>query len=115
MGKFGNKKAESSAASNASGGESAKGKNITLFDLREIETKKGKATKVQLAKGVTILYNGEPVNFGEYNSAFVKNKEEMLNSLEFLVQNDFMSEADAEEKAKFYEEKGITHSLTVKI
>lgn len=112
MGKFG--KAASSTASTASGGEQ-KGKNITLLDLREVETKKGKATKIQLAKDVQILYKGEPVNFGEYNSAFMKNKDEMLSSLEFLVEKDYMSEADAEEKSNFYDEKGIVYQLTVKI
>jgi hypothetical protein len=96
-----------------------KPKSINLLDIREIEVngKSGvrKATKIQLAKGVQITFNGQPVDFGEYNSAFLKNKEEMLSSLEYLVDNDYMAADEAEEKAKFYEEKGIVAQLTVKI
>lgn len=106
-------------AGKTNGGAAKAGKTINLFDIREIEvngkTGARKATKVQLAKDVKITYKGQEVDFGEYNSAFMKNKEEMLSSLEYLVDNDYMTADEAEEKAKFYEEKGILAQLTVKI
>ncbi len=105
------------AKSNEAGAKKAQ--SINLFDIREIEveTKTGrkKATKVQFAKDVQILYKGNVISFGEYNSAFMKSKDEMMSSLEYLVENEYMTAEEAEEKAKFYDEKGITAQLTVKI
>ncbi len=115
MGKFPSKAGASAPAPKAAANANSGGKNITLLDIREIVTKKGKANKIQLSKGVQIYFEGQPVDFGEYNSAFIKDKAELLTSLEFLVEKEYMSEEEAEKKAAFYDEKGIILSLTVKI
>lgn len=107
MSKFGNK--TKLAATTTGKGP----KNVTLFDVRVVETKNGKKTKVQFQKGVTISYNGTPVNLGEYNSAFLKDKEEMENDLAFLVEKEYMTEEQANEKADFITEKGIAYELKV--
>jgi hypothetical protein len=102
-------------ASQASTQTQNKPKNVTLLDIRTVETKSGKKTKVQFAKGVTIQFNGETIDLGEYNSAFLKDRAEMEKDLEFLLEKGYIDEDKANEEADRIEEKGISFVLKTKL
>ena len=90
-------------------------KNRTLLDIRAVETKRGVVPKLQLAKGVELYFEGQKVDLGEYNSAFLKNREEMEADLSFLVEKEYMTPEQADERVNFLNDKNITAQLTVKI
>ena len=92
-----------------------KPKNITVLDIRQVETKGGTKTKVQFAKGITIQYNGENIDLGEYNSAFMKDRAELQADLEFFVEKGIMDEEKANEEVDRYEQKGIQLVFKVKL
>lgn len=97
----------------SSGGGSSKPKRVTVLDIRTIETKNGKQAKVQFAKDIEIFYRGEKVELGEYNSAFLKTKDELISDLDFLVEKEYITGEQAQEKADFLDEKNITSQLVV--
>lgn len=118
MSKFGAKGTVSPAAAapqQRSTNSGTKPKNATILDIRLVDTKNGKKTKVQFAKGVTISYNGEEINLGEYNSAFLKDRSELEADLEFLVGKEYMTEEQANTEVDRIEEKGITHVFKTKL
>jgi hypothetical protein len=92
-----------------------KPKRITLLDIRKVETKRGVVPKVQLSKDVEIFYQGKKVDFGQYNSAFLKTKEELLNDINFLYEKEYISEEQKLDREKFLEEKKITGKLEMSI
>ena len=107
MSKFGKKPAE---------GESEKRpKKVTVCDIRIQDTKQGKKTKIQFAKDITIQYKGETLDLGEYNSFFLKDRNELEADLTFLVDKDFMTEEQANADVDHYEKKNITHVLKVEL
>jgi hypothetical protein len=103
-----------STAKTSLGGSSG-GKNRTLLDIRAVETKRGVVPKLQLAKGVELYFEGQKVDLGEYNSAFLKNREEMEADLTFLVEKEYMTPEQADERVAFLNDKNITAQLTVKL
>ena len=90
-------------------------KNITLLDVREVETKNGKKKKVQFAKGITLAFNGEQIDLGEYNSAFAKDRSEIEQDLEFMVEKEYMTEEQANAEVDRIEQKGIQLVVKVKL
>lgn len=90
-------------------------KNITVLDVRQLQTKGGLKTKVQFAKGITIQYNGENIDLGEYNSAFMKDRAELEQDLEFFVGKGTMTEEKANEEVDRIEQKGIQYVFKVKL
>lgn len=92
-----------------------KPKNITVLDIRQVETKSGTKTKVQFAKGITIQYNGENIDLGEYNSAFMKDRAEMQQDFEFFISKGIMDEEKANEEIDRIEQKGIQYVYKVKL
>ena len=115
MSKFGTKGTVSPAAAPQRSNGGAKPKNITVLDIRVVDTKNGKKTKVQFAKGITISFNGEEINLGEYNSAFLKDRTELEADLEFLVSKEYMNEEQANAEVDRIEEKGITYVFKTKL
>lgn len=116
MSKFGTKGTVSPAGTapqRSNGG--AKAKTATILDIRMVDTKNGKKTKVQFAKGVTISFNGQEINLGEYNSAFLKDRTELEADLEFLVSKEYMNEEQANAEVDRIEEKGITYVFKTKL
>lgn len=99
-----------SAGANAGG---SKPKRVTVLDIRVVETKNGKQSKVQFAKDIEIYFKGEKVEMGEYNSAFLKTKDELISDLDFLVEKEYITGEQAQEKADFLDEKNITSQLVV--
>ncbi len=95
----------------ASGGN--KPKRITVLDVRVVDTKSGPKPKVQFAKDVEIYYRGEKLDLGEYNSAFLKTKDELISDLDFLVEKEYITGEQAQEKSDFLDEKNITSQLVV--
>jgi hypothetical protein len=94
---------------------SSAGKNRTLLDIRMKETKNGKKAVVQLAKNVELFFEGKKVDLGEYNSAFLKNREEIESDLGFFVEKEYMTPEKADEELEFLNSKGITARLTAKV
>lgn len=116
MSKFGQKATQTaSPVATQKPSTGSKPKTITLLDIRTVETKSGKKTKVQLAKGVTFQYNGQTVDLGEYNSAFLKDRAELESDLEYLVEKEYMTEEQANTEVDRYEEKGISFVLKTKL
>lgn len=109
--KKGTEKTETKTTTKGSG----KGMNVTLLDIRTVETSKGFKSKVQFAKDVEIYYQGEKVDLGEYNSAFLKTKEELIDDLDYYVEKEFMTEERAQSQLEFIDEKAITSRLQVKL
>lgn len=87
---------------------SKKSKNIKLFDIRRVETKNGPAAKVQMAKGVEIFADGEKVDLGDYNSFFLKTKQDVIDGLERAVDQFGLSQEFADKQIDFMEEKNIS-------
>lgn len=106
---------ETSNTKSSGGSSSGKPMNITLLDIRTVDTAKGLKSKVQFAKDVEIYYQGEKVDLGEYNSAFLKTKDELIEDLDFYVENEFMTEERAQSQLDFIDEKAITSRLQVKM
>lgn len=84
-----------------------------LFDIRTQEVndkQKGKIkkAKVQFAKGIEIFFEGKKVDLGEYNSVFLKKYDEVVEGLEYAVNNFGLSEERAEEQVRFMDEKNVT-------
>lgn len=104
--------AKTSYGAGASSGGS-KPKRVTVLDIRVVDTKNGKQSKVQFAKDIEIYFKGEKVEMGEYNSAFLKTKDELISDLDFLVDKEYITGEQAQEKADFLDEKNITSQLVV--
>ena len=104
----------STAPAKSTGGNTGnKPKRVTVLDIRVVETKNGKQSKVQFAKDIEIYYRGEKVELGEYNSAFLKTKDELIEDLDFLVDKEYITGEQAQQKADFIDEKNITSQLVV--
>jgi hypothetical protein len=92
-----------------------KTKYPTILDIRIVNTVYGKKPKIQLAKGVTILLDGEPIDLGEYNSAFLQDQAEMEKDLEFKLEKGWIDEEKANAEADRIQEKGITYVFKHKL
>lgn len=86
-----------------------------IFDIRVVEVPESKGSKnkikkakVQFAKGVEITVNGEKVDLGEYNSVFLKTKQEVEDNLSWAVENRGLSQDFADQQVNFMEEKAIS-------
>lgn len=101
--------------SNNSGGQSSGAKTRTLLDIRTVETKNGLKPKLQLAKDVEIFYQGVKVDLGEYNSAFLKGREELVEDLGVYVEKGWRTPEQADEEVEFLNTKNITARLTAKV
>jgi hypothetical protein len=86
-----------------------------MLDIRVIQTKNGEAAKVQLGKDVELFYQGKKVDLGEYNSAFLKSRDELEESINFAVEKEWITVEQAEEKVTRLNEKNITAALEVKV
>lgn len=113
-------KAESAApavvTNKASTGGSSSGykpKRVTVLDIRVVDTKNGKKPKVQFSKDIEVYFQGQKLDMGEYNSAFLKTKDEMMADIDFLVEKEFITEAQAQDKADFIDDKNITSQLVI--
>lgn len=107
------KAAGTTTAAAASTGGGSKPKRVTVLDVRVVDTKAGPKPKVQFAKGVEVFYQGEKLDLGEYNSAFLKTKDELISDIDFLVEKEYITEDQAQERADFLDEKNITSQLVV--
>ena len=89
-----------------------KPKKVTL-----LTTRKNKNDKpiIVFAKGVEVLYNGEKVNLGEYNTVYVNTKPQMLESINYLLEKEYINETQADEKREFIETKKITAEVVVEL
>ncbi len=103
MSRFGNKKPAGKPAQ-----EKKKSSTIKLFDIRIVETKNGPVAKAQFPKNVEIYVDGEPVSLGEYNSVFLKTKDEVVAGLEKAVDQYGLSEEYAQKQVDYLEEKNIS-------
>lgn len=111
-----NKGAATVAASTkqaAPAGGGSKPKRVTVLDVRVVETKAGPKPKIQFAKDVEVYFRGEKLDLGEYNSAFLKTKDELISDIDFLVEKEYITEDQAQERADFLDEKNITSQLVV--
>lgn len=108
-------KNESNDKSTSSSDGGTKSVTRTLLDIRSVKTKKGVVPKLQLAKDVDIYYQGVKVDLGEFNSAFMKSRDEIEENLSFLVEKEYITPEEADERVDFLNEKNITAQLTVKI
>lgn len=106
------KKTEAAPAAN---NEVRKSKYPTILDIRIVETKNGKKAKVQFAKGVTIQIDGETIDLGEYNSAFLQDQADMGKDLEFKLEKGWIDEEKANAEADRIQEKGITYVFKHKL
>ena len=100
--------------------QQSKPKRVTLLDIRTVTIGKGakqgqKIPKVQFAKGVEVLYNGEKVDLGEYNSAFIKTAKELESDIDFLLDKEYITEEQAEERKERLKDKSITGELQVQL
>jgi hypothetical protein len=92
----------------------AKSKVTKLFDIRvqEVTDKEtGKVTKkakAQFVKGIEIRVNGEKVNLGKYNSVFLKTKAEVIDSLNYAVENFGLTEDYVEKQVQYMEDKNVS-------
>lgn len=89
--------------------------NTTLMDVRLVEVKGKKTPKLQLAKGVEIMYNGVKVDLGQYNSAFLKQRSELESDIDFLLEKEYIKEEKAEEDKAYLAEKQIQLALKLKV
>lgn len=103
--------AKATAKPSASGG--GKPKRVNVLDIRMVETKNGPKAKVQFAKDVEVFYRGEKLDLGQYNSGFLKTKEELLSDLDFLVEKEYITEDQAQQRADMIDEKNITSVLSI--
>lgn len=87
----------------------------TILDIRIVDTKNGKKAKVQFAKGVTIQMDGETIDLGEYNSAFLQDQADMEKDLEFKLEKGWIDEEKANAEADRIQEKGITYVFKHKL
>jgi hypothetical protein len=101
------------STTSSTGGE--KKATRTMLDIRVIQTKNGEAAKVQLGKDVELFYQGKKVDLGEYNSAFLKSRDELEESINFAVEKEWITVEQAEEKVTRLNEKNITAALEVKV
>lgn len=97
-----------------------KPKRVTVLDIRKVEITKGNrkgqsVPKVQFAKGIEIFYNGEKLDLGEYNSGFVKTTEELESDIQFLVDNEYITQDQADDRLARLQEKAITGELQVSL
>lgn len=95
--------------------QSTGAKTRTLLDIRTVETKNGLKPKLQLAKDVEIYYQGVKVDLGEYNSAFLKGREELVEDLGVYVEKGWRTPEQADEEVEFLNTKNITARLTAKV
>ena len=98
-----------------SGSGSSKPKRVTVLDVRVVDTKAGPKPKIQFAKDVEVYFRGEKLDLGEYNSAFLKTKDELISDIDFLVEKEYITEDQAQERADFLDEKNITSQLVVQL
>lgn len=118
MSKFGSRTTTTSSSAESNSG-SKEPKNITLFDLREIQVtdksgNKVKKLKIQLPKGMQLVYKGTPVELGEYNSLILKDIKDIEDDLSFLVEKEYMTLDQANDRANFIQEKNVTHEAKTK-
>lgn len=89
-----------------------KKKMVKLFDIRKVTVNRDGeekvVAKVQFPKNVEIFVDGEAVDLGEYNSLFLKTKDEVLENLETAVQKFGLSEEYAQKQVDYIEEKNIS-------
>lgn len=72
-----------------------------LVDVREQKKEDGtKFTKLQFAEGVELLYKGQKVDLGKYNNVVIKNQEQLLADIDWLVKNDKIDEDKADDLAE---------------
>lgn len=88
-----------------------KPKSVKLLDIRTVETKNGKKSVVQFAKGVKILFEGNEVDLGKYGSLFVKDRNELLNDLDFKVEQGWITEEQKEQNLEYIDEKNVKGSV----
>lgn len=88
-------------------------KKVNLLELRKINTKNGKKEIIQFSKGVTILFNGQEVDMGEYGTFFLKRKEELVTDLEFLASNEYIDEKTLNERLARLETKEVIAAAVV--
>lgn len=93
--------------------EKKKLKKVNLFELRKVDTKNGKKDMVQFSKGVSIFFNGQEVDMGEFNTFFIKRKEELVKDLEYLATNEYIDEKTLQERLERLESKQIIAAITV--
>jgi hypothetical protein len=90
-----------------------KPKSVTVLDIRVVETKNGKKPKIQFGKDVEIYYQGNKLDLGEYNSGFLKTKEELVSDLEFRVEKEWLTEEKAQAEVDYLDTKSITSKFIV--
>lgn len=88
-------------------------KNARLFTLRE--DKNGKAKTIVFNKGVTIQYNGQDVDLGEYNTVFLKNLDELAADQAFKLGKGWTTEEKIEKENEFLTEKKVKAACDVKL
>jgi hypothetical protein len=95
--------------------------NTTLLDVRLVEVvdkKTGKAKKqpkLQLAKDVEIFYKGKKVDMGQYKGAFLKQRSELIDDLNFLLENEYITEERHGEDVEHIDTKQIQLALRMKV
>lgn len=88
-----------------------KAKRINILDIRKITTKNGDKAVVQFSKGVEVFFNGKPVDLGQYGTLFIKTKAELEQDINFLLEKDYITEEEAQQKRDRLEDKKITGSI----
>ena len=88
---------------------------INLLDIREVQTKNGKAMKVQFGKDVEISFQGKKIDLGEYNSIFLQDRSQIEEGLSYKVDKGWITEDKAGEEVDRIEKKGIQYIAKAKL
>lgn len=89
-----------------------KKKQIDILEIREVEITKGdrkgqKAAVIQFAKGVTISFQGQPVDLGEYNNIFLSKVDQMKADIDGLAERNYIDQDEAERRKARLDEKKV--------
>lgn len=84
------------------------------IDIREIDTKKGKAKQIQFPKGTVLTVNGVEMDLGEYGTAFINNLVDHENYLETLVESGKMKVENLDRDRDYFTKKQVRAVITLK-
>lgn len=94
-------------------------KVLKIFDIRKQEVNDKKTgnkvdkAKVVFNEGIEIFYKGQKLDLGQYRGGFLKNKQEVLDGLDYAVENFGLKESRAEEQKSYVEDKRVSSIFEV--
>lgn len=101
--------------------QNKKAKSWEVLTVRKklVEDKKTKAKKpvtyFVFDKSFKATVNGQEIDLGEYMTAYLRTKEEMIEDLNYKLSQGWITESDVEKSIQRIEEKGIVGSIKVNL